>query len=616
MSLKDHIKPGILKLIWLAGMVFHVFNAYGQISPGKLSKAHSHLEGMSQCTQCHTLGDKVSDQKCLDCHTALKKSVQSNKGYHVSYEVKPKNCISCHSEHHGLKFEMIRFDQKSFNHRLTGYELEGAHKSKDCRECHKPEFIQNAELKKNAKTFLGLDSKCLTCHADYHQKTLSLDCAKCHNFDKFKPAVKFNHQKTDYPLLGAHQKLDCASCHKKEIRNGKDFQKFSELEFKSCVACHKDEHKGRFGANCKACHTEESFHKIKTSASFNHTLTGFALEGKHKVIYCRKCHDNRAGTIGHFREFASLRKPECLDCHKDVHEGKFGSDCKKCHHQESFHINRKLDQFDHDLTKFPLAGKHQSVDCKKCHKAGSMTDPVAFDACKRCHDDYHKGEFSSDAKYHDCGSCHSVNGFGESSFGFEQHQESAFPLSGAHLAVECKSCHQKSERWTFRQIGNQCKDCHKDPHAGILDAKYYLPNQCASCHNDENWSKVNFDHGKTTFVLEGKHELTSCRKCHFIQEKDGAVTQKFKIKDKECFHCHNNPHGQQFEQGGITDCSRCHGFIGWDGKNFNHDNARFKLDGQHKVVSCNRCHEPMIVDGRKVINYRNDKLECKDCHLK
>ncbi len=42
-----------------------------QISPGALSSPHSHLEGISNCTQCHELGNKVSDNKCLACHTEI-----------------------------------------------------------------------------------------------------------------------------------------------------------------------------------------------------------------------------------------------------------------------------------------------------------------------------------------------------------------------------------------------------------------------------------------------------------------------------------------------------------------------------------------------------------------
>ena len=45
---------------------------FSQISPGELAKVHAHLEGMSNCTQCHSLGAKVSNEKCLDCHKEVK----------------------------------------------------------------------------------------------------------------------------------------------------------------------------------------------------------------------------------------------------------------------------------------------------------------------------------------------------------------------------------------------------------------------------------------------------------------------------------------------------------------------------------------------------------------
>ena len=37
------------------------YPVYGQISPGELAKVHLQLEGMSNCTQCHILGKKVSN---------------------------------------------------------------------------------------------------------------------------------------------------------------------------------------------------------------------------------------------------------------------------------------------------------------------------------------------------------------------------------------------------------------------------------------------------------------------------------------------------------------------------------------------------------------------------
>jgi hypothetical protein len=134
----------------ISALVFAVFSglpAYAQISPGALSKVHSHLEGISNCTKCHTLGDKVSNEKCLACHTELKVRIDQKKGYHVSAEVKSKQCASCHNDHHGLTFQIIRIDKDKFNHNLSGYKLTGAHSRKKCEDCHKPAFITDIKIK-------------------------------------------------------------------------------------------------------------------------------------------------------------------------------------------------------------------------------------------------------------------------------------------------------------------------------------------------------------------------------------------------------------------------------------------------------------------------------------
>ena len=119
-------------------MVILSYSANAQISPGSLAAVHSHLEGMSNCTKCHELGDKVTNAKCLACHTELKARVDQNKGYHVSSEVRGKNCTNCHSDHHGVNFQILRFDKEKFNHNLAGFALTDAHAKKTCKDCHKP----------------------------------------------------------------------------------------------------------------------------------------------------------------------------------------------------------------------------------------------------------------------------------------------------------------------------------------------------------------------------------------------------------------------------------------------------------------------------------------------
>ena len=603
-------------IVFVIVIYIGLINATGQISPGRLTKEHTSIEGIRNCTECHDLGAKISEQKCLDCHNELKSRISANKGFHVSKEIKGKDCITCHSEHHGVNFDMIRFDEKKFNHTLTGYELKGAHKEiESCAKCHNEHNISDYKIKQNKSTFLGLDPKCISCHEDYHQKTLSNDCAKCHNFDDFKPAALFSHNKTKFPLKGAHVSVDCAKCHKTEIRNGKKMQQFSDVPFKNCISCHKDPHSGEYGMDCKSCHNEASFKDIKSSSGFNHTLIGFKLEGKHSIIDCRKCHDNRPGTKSTYKEFENEKNITCLTCHKDIHESKFGTDCIECHTQQRFSINKKLPDFNHSMTGYSLEGKHLSVDCRKCHNTPKMTDPLKHDKCASCHQDYHIGEFE-DVKNRDCAACHTTSDFKETTYDLEQHQSSEFSLEGGHIATPCIECHMKEARWAFKNIGNACIDCHENIHKGFISEKYIPDNDCRKCHENENWKTINFDHNLTKFELKGKHSISQCGQCHNKELPGIALKQQeFKGLSMECVHCHENIHGTQFDVDGVSDCKKCHNFEKWGGDSYNHNNAAFKLDGAHVKVTCSKCHQEEWVDGKKNVKYKTGKLECIDCHL-
>ena len=180
--------------------MFFSVRIIAQISPGDLTKAHADLEGISNCTKCHEIGEKVLSSKCLDCHKEIKSLVNANRGYHAYSEVKKRECASCHNEHHGRNFRIVNFNEDDFDHNKTGFKLTGAHYKKECKDCHQSKFINDSKLKKKSKTHLGLDQKCVSCHEDNHQKTLGDDCSSCHNTEKFKPAVNFDHNKSDFKL--------------------------------------------------------------------------------------------------------------------------------------------------------------------------------------------------------------------------------------------------------------------------------------------------------------------------------------------------------------------------------------------------------------------------------
>lgn len=592
--------------------------AWGQISPGDLTQAHADLEGMSNCTQCHDIGSKVSNSKCLECHDEISALVSNNKGYHAHRTVKSKDCFDCHSEHHGRKFDMVRFETNNFNHDLTGYSLEGAHAKADCKECHMPENIANREIRQREDTFLGLDTACLSCHDDFHQGTLSNDCTQCHTMDAFRPASLFDHATTEFPLNGGHANVDCIECHKETTRNGQEFQEFSGIAFNDCVACHTDPHKKQLPGSCTQCHTDISFNTFIGKGNFRHSKTGFTLKGAHLSIDCFTCHKDTSQPLAVFQDQSPVEEANCVACHQDPHENKFGQNCAECHNEESFFALNNMDLFDHGLTDYPLEGKHTEVDCKSCHKE-RFSVPIDFSRCSNCHTDYHEGEFAENGISPDCVECHSLNkGFEYTLYTISDHQESAFPLEGAHIATPCFACHvsEEDQRWSFANMGASCVDCHDDFHEGYISASYYPKDDCTVCHSSEAWSSVAFNHSKTKWPLEGKHAEVACSACHFEFDEGGTlISQNFTNLDTACTSCHENIHGDQFAINGVTECTRCHVLDSWFPRKFNHNDTRFPLEGKHAEVSCEACHLVESQTGVKETIYQLNKLECADCHL-
>lgn len=297
-----------------------------------------------------------------------------------------------------------------------------------------------------------------------------------------------------------------------------------------------------------------------------------------------------------------------------MHNGLFGQDCRQCHNEESFHNIQGMVNFDHNKTKFKLEDKHQTVPCKSCHKTATFTDPLLYDRCTDCHADYHKGQFTKQGITPDCSSCHNIKGFTGFSYTIEQHNNSNFPLQGAHLAIPCFACHKKTEQWSFRNIGTHCNDCHPDIHESYLDKKYYPDASCTNCHSETSWNIINFDHSKTGFALTGAHQNQTCRTCHFDKTDDGVVKQKFAGLTSTCTNCHKDAHMSQFEKDGVTNCSQCHDFNTWKNPIFDHDKTNFKLDGRHKNLACNKCHKPVQFNEITYVLYKINDYKCEDCH--
>jgi hypothetical protein len=189
-----------------------------------------------------------------------------------------------------------------------------------------------------------------------------------------------------------------------------------------------------------------------------------------------------------------------------------------------------------------------------------------------------------------------------------------FPLKGSHGAVPCLECHKKQEKWSFRNIGRVCIDCHTDVHNSMIQPKYYPAADCKACHNEGRWADVTFDHSATRFQLTGAHVDKECRLCHYRADEVGLPHQKFQGLPTDCSECHSDNHYGQFERDGITDCARCHGTEDWTASAFNHDNTAFRLDGKHVDVACIKCHKVRKEGSVSYIEYKLKEFKCESCH--
>ncbi|MCB0746796.1 MAG: cytochrome C [Ignavibacteriae bacterium] len=508
-----------------------------QISPGDLSNAHAEFEGISNCTKCHDLGKSVSKAKCLNCHTEIIDLINENRGYHLQKEVIQKDCWVCHGEHFGRNFQIVKFDEKNFDHDKSGFELKGSHKKLECNKCHKAEFITIEKFKKKEKTFIGLTPQCKTCHEDVHQGTLDDNCATCHNEEKFKPAINFKHDNTQFKLTGTHLKVDCEKCHVKENRNNKTFQKFADVKFNSCNSCHKDFHQGKFGNECETCHNTNSFNEVNVLNGFDHSKTNFPLLGKHNRVKCENCHKESLTSKPKFAK--------CYDCHEDFHKGEFiknniQTDCKECHNEKGFSPSQFTIEM-HNKTSFELINSHAAIPCISCHlKEESWKFRISGEKCISCHSNIHESEIGADFFYeNNCQFCHSTLSWKNVKF---DHTTTEFELIGKHKSTECRDCHftfdgSKIIAQKFKQLNSNCTQCHNDIHNGqfIEDGKEL----CKNCHTSFNWQPSLFDHSKTRFALAGAHLNVKCEQCHKHIVENDITFIKYKIEDVRCISCHS-----------------------------------------------------------------------------
>ena len=558
----------------LVSMALPQQGVYAQlISPGKLMRAHAALEGMNNCTQCHTPGTRSSDNTlCRDCHTPISNRIEANTGLHAP--VGEQNCATCHKDHFGVEFIAVRFDTLTFEHEDTGFELTGAHTETSCRGCHQPSYIDaedvlafKGEHDALEKTFLGASTTCIGCHVSdspHETQFPEVQCNTCHDTQVWEEVPFFDHDDARFALTGKHIDVECESCHTTlDSPHGEPYVQYVDMDFATCASCHEDTHEGAFGADCASCHRTEGWHQIANLANmdFDHTSTGYPLVGSHNTLECNTCHGKPARNddlIALVFTPASLRNA------------------------------------------YPV---------------------IPVENCTSCHVDYHEGVFEASWSDGSCEQCHGEDAWYPSSFDVVLHNErSTYELTGAHIATPCSGCHRPDfeEKPHFEIAETTCVTCHQDddPHGNQFIADG-METTCESCHEIEDWRDPSlFDHGDTEFPLTGVHQATECSACHVADASIGSPFDIVRYRDTHstCISCHepDNPHGDQFD---TQTCNSCHGTSSFYIAAFDHDDTAFPLTGEHVEVPCSACHlNEAPLNETPFIRFKPLGTACQDCH--
>ena len=212
--------------------------------------------------------------------------------------------LQCNQCHTTAGWKEVRFE-----HAATSFPLEGRHISQPCLACHRVEDFSSAQ------------PACSSCHTDYHQGAVDADCALCHTPAAWKPAT-FSHERTAFPLWGAHQAVACVQCHADE----RTFQ--FAIRPETCFDCHERD-LGRAsvavhleaGPDCETCHTLDQWQG-------GHNPAWFEIRSGHHEVDCGRCHQRE----GDYQSYT------CASCHRfslDVaeHRGLDPQDarCLECH---------------------------------------------------------------------------------------------------------------------------------------------------------------------------------------------------------------------------------------------------------------------------------------------
>jgi hypothetical protein len=617
---------------------------------------------VNACTDCHinnnyNLTTQPNDCGNSGCHLTTWQQTNNPTHSAAGATFAAANCSTCHSP--------TLWTNVVFNHAVTGWALTGSHqmapagKVVACTDCHVG----------NNYTFTAANTDCYGCHQTAWNSTPTFGgavpnhitagfptslCSSCHDTVAWTNST-FNHASTGFPLTNSHQiaptgkVTGCDQCHKGN---------YSTLAIQPTDCGNSGCHLTTWqqtnnpvhptagatfaAANCSTCHNTVTW----TTATFDHSTTGWALTGSHqmapagKVVACTDCH------VGNNYTFTAANT-DCYGCHQTAWNSTptFGgavpnhitagfptSVCSSCHDTVAWTNST----FNHASTGFPLTNSHQIAPagkvtgCDQCHVGNYSTLAIQPTDCgnSQCHLTTYNGtnnpvHASAGAPFAigNCSTCHNTVTWTTAVF---DHSTTGFPLTGSHQlapagkATACTDCHTGNNYTAgFPPMDCGNSGCHLKDWNNTPTFGGNVPNHitagfpiqlCSTCHDTLLWTDGKFDHSTTGFPLQGPHMLpprtavtgaigpmvNACTDCHL----GGNYTTGYPTTD--CYGCHQSYFTNAQNYGASvpnhvaasypTTCITCHTTYvttAWLGAVFNH--TYFRIPHQGSSV-CSDCH--------------------------
>lgn len=207
-----------------------------------------------------------------------------------------------------------------------------------------------------------------------------------------------------------------------------------------------------------------------------------------------------------------------------------------------------------------------------------------------------------------CATCHTETSW--SIINYAAHDETRFPLTGAHEATPCLSCH--SSGISAPITNTTCGSCHLDAHGGRLGM------YCEGCHDTNSW-KGAYDpdiHRKSNFPLSGAHAFLPCQECHSVADERLVISAA-----ASCASCHQADYLRASRSsidhqasGFDSNCQSCHATWTFKPARFIEHDSCFRITGgPHRSVGCGDCHDRttgLVRTGACATS----TYDCIDCH--